>query len=100
MTGEYVEPTTSSLRKRRSERARERSAVDHEILPGDVAGLGGAKERAGRAELGWIADPLGRHAGDALGHRLVGRDALALGGRRNGGLEPVGGERAGQQIVD
>ena len=45
-----------------SERAVEQAAVQKEILASDVAGASAAQERAGVAELGWIADPPRRHA--------------------------------------
>src|SRR5713101_1382549 len=61
-----------------SERARERAAVDQEILAGDVAGLRRAQECARRAELVGIAEALRRHRGGAFGAELLDRDASAL----------------------
>src|SRR5450755_1975775 len=37
--------------ERASERAGERAAVEQQVLPGDVGGMGGAQECAGRAEF-------------------------------------------------
>lgn len=39
-----------------SERAAEGTAVDQQILPGNVAGMRGAQERAGRTKLVRIAE--------------------------------------------
>src|ERR1700693_4084090 len=78
------------LAQANSERARERAAVDQQILAGDVAGLSGAQERARRAELVRIAEALRRRRGGALGARLLDRDVPALRGRLDVRLQPIG----------
>src|SRR5262245_65979128 len=44
-----------------SQRPRIGAPVDQEVLAGDVAGVRRAQEGAGGAELGGLADALGRH---------------------------------------
>jgi hypothetical protein len=68
------------LRSEDSKRAVEGAAVDQQILPGDVAGLRRAQERAGRAELGRIAETLGGNRVDPVGGDLRDASALLLGG--------------------
>src|SRR5947208_14708019 len=84
----------------RSQRARICAAIDEDVLSSDEAGMDRAEERAGRAEAGKIAEALGRDALDALKFCLLVIDALALGGGAQHRLEPVGLERAGQEVVD
>src|SRR5262249_46007309 len=84
----------------RLQRAGERAAVDQDVRPGEEARLRRAQERAGGAEAFDIAEPLRRDAFDPLGARLLVADAFALGDAAEHGLEPVGLERAGQQVVD
>src|SRR5262249_19202820 len=83
-----------------SKPAREGAAVEPQVLAGDVAGMDRAQERAGGAELVRRAEALGRHAGDALGHRLVDRDVALLGRCLEVRAQPVGVERPGQHEVD
>src|SRR5690349_16464874 len=58
------------------QRARERAAVDHEILVGDEAGMRRAQESAGGAELGRLANASRRNRGDTRRHFIVVTDAL------------------------
>src|SRR5580765_1344409 len=83
-----------------SERAAEGTAVDQQILPGNVAGMRGAQERAGRAKLVRIAEALGRNGRDAIGGNLGDALALLLGGFTQNTAQPVGIESARQYIVD
>src|SRR5262249_34040679 len=54
-----------------SECAREDAAVDEQVLPGDVARLGGAQKGAGGAELIRRAEALRGHGRHALGSCLL-----------------------------
>src|SRR5262249_35682560 len=58
-----------------SEASRERAAVDQQVLAGDVAGVGGAEERAGGAEFVGRAEAPGRDGRGARCGRLLDRDA-------------------------
>src|SRR5262249_44930641 len=58
-----------------SECAREYAAVDEQVLPGDVAGLGGAQKGAGGAEFIRRAEALGGDGHHALVPCLLDRDA-------------------------
>src|SRR5262249_18304388 len=84
----------------RLERPRVRAAVEHEVLPGDVAGLGAANEGADLAELLRRAEASGRVLGPALAGDLLERLAARLGLRLDIGAEPIGVERAGEDVVD
>src|SRR5438874_2844740 len=80
--------------------ARVSAAIEHEVLPGDVAGLGTADERAHLAELGRGAEPPGRVLGLTLPGDLLDRSPARLRDGRDGGAEPVGIEWARQDVVD
>src|SRR5215471_3632856 len=82
-----------------SECAREYAAVDEQVLPGDVAGLGGAQKGAGGAEFIRAAETLGWHRRHARGLRLLDRNALALGIGHDVRVQPFGVEGAGQQEI-
>src|SRR5574340_945115 len=89
-----------SWRTAASERARIRPAVEQQVLAGDEAGVGAAQEGAGVAEFGRVAEAaggIGVHARAA--HLLVGL-AARLGARHERGLQAIGVERPGQQVVD
>ena len=90
-----------ALARRGSQRAGEGAAVDQQVLPGDVAGMGRAQEGAELAELG------GRRRTGRPGRRPCRALDLARASRpRRCGIggevagEPVGGEAAGQDVVD
>src|ERR1700716_1767186 len=89
-----------AVHKRPSECAGERAAVDQQVLPGDVAGLGRAQEHAGGAELVRRAEALGRNGSGARGAELLVGNALLLGGGLDVALQSVGVEGARQQEVD
>src|SRR4029077_18364784 len=59
-----------------SKRAVERTAVNQEVLAGNVAGVRRTQERAGGADLVRVAEACGRNGGDAVGSSLC--NALAL----------------------
>src|ERR1700684_2535746 len=81
----------------RSERAGIGTAIDKNILPGDITRLSRAEERAGRAKLFRASkSPRRIAATDIFGYRL-GR-AFGTGRKRlQVGFQPVGIERARQQ---
>src|SRR5262249_48707805 len=54
---------------------REYAAIDEQVLPGDVAGLGGAQKGAGGAEFIRRPEALGGHGRHALAPCLLDRDA-------------------------
>src|SRR5262249_48930997 len=80
--------------------ARVSTAIEHEVLPGDVTGLGAADEGAHLAELGCGAEAPGRVLGLALPGDVLDRSAGGLRDGRDGGPEPVGVEGPGQEVVD
>src|SRR5262249_32485273 len=83
-----------------SHRPRESAAIDEEVLPGDVAGLGGAQKGAGGAEFSRRAEALGGHGRHALAPCLLDRDTPVLGNSRHVRLQPFRLECAGQEKVD
>src|SRR5215472_2299691 len=83
-----------------SECTRERATVDQQVLPGDIAGLGRAQERAGGAELVRCAEALGRNRDGTRGRDLVDRGALLLGGGLDVRAQAVSVEGARQQAID
>src|SRR3979411_1376303 len=95
-----LQVTGAVVRKSCSERTGIGAAVDQDILPGDVAGLRRAQERAGRAEFVGVPKPPGRIGrSDFLGDVAdVTRGTLRQ--RCQIRLQAVGIEGAGQQIVD
>src|SRR5215467_11342865 len=82
------------------ERAVECAAVNQQILASDVAGMRGAQESTGSAELVRISESPGRNAGDAVRSDLV--DALAplFCSFVQRTAQAVGVESARQDIVD
>src|SRR5690606_36380788 len=76
------------------------AAVEQDVLPGDEARLGPAQPGAGLAELGRVAEALGRVLRLSLRGHLVEGSAATLGDRLDVALQPVGRERAGEQSVD
>src|SRR5262249_39110420 len=83
-----------------SHRTRKYAAIDEKVLPGDVAGLGGAQKGAGGAEFSRRAEALGGHGRHALAPCLLDRDTPVLGNPRHVRLQPFSLERAGQEKVD
>src|SRR5262245_27594299 len=83
-----------------SQRPGERAAVNQQILARDESRMRRAQKRASGAEFGHFAQALCRDRRNAFGFRLLVGDVAALGGAAKHGLEPVGFERAGEQIVD
>src|SRR5581483_704302 len=75
------------------QRAGEGAAVEQQVLPGDVAGMRTAQERAGIAELLRRAEAPGRIDLGALGHDLLDRNAALLGFRLAGRAQAIGIER-------
>src|SRR5262245_35052057 len=80
------------------ESARVRAAIEHEVLPGDVARLRAADECAHLAELGGSAEAAGRVLGLALAGDVLDRSPARLRDGRNRGAEPVGVEGPGQEV--
>src|SRR2546423_6546791 len=64
---------------RSSHRAGKSTAVDQQILAGDVAGVSRAQKSTGCAEFVGAAEALCGDRGNAVGLRLVEGDAFALG---------------------
>jgi shikimate dehydrogenase len=83
-----------------SKRSRIRPAVDQEILPGEIARLRAAQERARGAELVRHAEPQRGYAFAAHVEQFFDRLALRLRLPDRGAAQPVGIECAGQQVVD
>src|ERR1700753_4245922 len=84
----------------RSERARERAAVEQDVLSGDIARLGAAQECAGDTEFLRVAKTPGRIELGAFGQHLVRGDATLLGLALGGAEQAVRLERSGQQRID
>src|SRR4051794_1982893 len=82
------------------ERARECAAVEQEVLARDVAGLRAAKVGAGIAEFLDRAEAAGRVGLGANLSELVRRLSRLLRVELEVAAQPVGLERAGQEIVD
>src|SRR5579864_1322104 len=82
------------------QRSREGAAVEHDVLTGDVAGLGAAQERAEQAELFRFAETTARIELGTLGLQLFRRDAALLGLGLRDAAQAVGVERPGQEPVD
>src|SRR6266850_1107640 len=79
-----------------SERAREHAAVHQQVLPGDVAGVRRAQERASRAEFVRLAEALRRYGGPPRAQRLIDWNALLLGARLRIRAEAIGVEHPRQ----
>ncbi|EMP77871.1 cell wall surface anchor family protein [Burkholderia pseudomallei MSHR1043] len=77
-----------------------RAAVEQPVLPGDVARMDTAEERARRAELVRRAEALRRNFLRAPRAQLVDGRALRLRRRGERRRDPVGVEEARQQVVD
>ena len=67
-----------------SKRAVERTAVNQEILAGNVAGVRRTQERTGGTELIRVAETFGWNGGDAVGSNLVNALALLFGSLAQG----------------
>ena len=83
-----------------SERPGVGAAVDQQVLRGDVAGVDRAQKRTELAELVGIAEA---QRGDGVTCGLLDlrqRQVASLGSSGEVGRQPVGGEPAGQDIVD
>src|SRR3954462_15668430 len=76
------------------------ATVDQHVLPGDVAGLRAAQESAGGAEFLGGAEALGRDRVHPLLAHFLHRLAGLLRTAFQRGLDAVGVEHAGQQVVD
>src|SRR5262245_3720439 len=85
---------------RSSESARIRAAVEQDALPRAVAGFSAAQEGADLAELLERAVALGGDSPAALFLQLLDRLARLRGLTFQRGLDAVGVEHAGQQVVD
>src|ERR1700730_15574958 len=88
------------LAEARRERCRVRSAVEQNVLTGDVAGMDAAQKSTGLPELRGSAESLGGN----LRHGLRGRRGLwfpgFLGGIGEAVAQALGVETARQQIID
>src|SRR5258708_39109117 len=81
-------------------RARERAAIEQQILSGDVARMGGAQECTGCAELLGGAEPLRRNGRDPLLDGLLNRDAALGRGHFHVRLQPIRRARARPKKID
>src|SRR5437764_790607 len=75
-----------------SQRARERAAIEQDVLPGDEAGLVGAEESAGEAKLFRVAEAAGRILLGAFRQPRLVRDATLLRLGLGGVAQAVGEE--------
>src|SRR5258705_3899890 len=78
------------------EGARERAAIEQDVLPCDEAGLVGTEEGASKTELLGVAEAAGRILLGAFHHHRVGRDAALLGLGLGGIAQAVGGKGSRQ----
>src|SRR5436190_5859874 len=83
-----------------SQRARERAAIEQDVLTGDEAGLVGAEESAREAKLLGIAEAAGRVLLGAFRQPRLVRDATLLRLGLGGVAQAVGEEWSRQQAVD
>ena len=83
-----------------SECAVECAAVDQQVLPGDVTGMGRAKECACRTEFVRVAEAPGWNRRHSVSGNLADAFSFLFGGLGQRAAQPIRIKGAGQYVVD